>query len=142
MTEYDRFAHRGYIYGFQWRMQTMLPMVVQMYGMTLLIPPSNFGSDFPKHISSFVVCPKEMGPSMRKLNVEGKEIFSQRRGQWKATTQSREFFYNLSNAYMDAQKEDVINMLKNTKKRTKSDQNLTKRGSVAKPKKVKSSYSG
>nr|GEZ14772.1 ketol-acid reductoisomerase, chloroplastic-like [Tanacetum cinerariifolium] len=31
-------------------------------------------SDFPKNISAFVVCPKGMGPSMRRLNVEGKEV--------------------------------------------------------------------
>nr|GEU94635.1 protein gamete expressed 1-like isoform X1 [Tanacetum cinerariifolium] len=109
------------------------------------------GSDFPKNISAFVVCPKGMGPSVRRLNVEErrmlmgeplmlfldrltagpdgvfkekhikyllisfhcfcmlKHIFSQKRGQWKATIQSWEFFYSLSNAYTDAQKEDAIN---------------------------------
>ncbi|XP_071686079.1 phosphoinositide phosphatase SAC2-like isoform X2 [Rutidosis leptorrhynchoides] len=42
------------------------------------------------------------------------KIFSQRRGQWKAATQSQEFFRTLqryySNAYMDAQKQDAINL--------------------------------
>ncbi|PWA80858.1 phosphoinositide phosphatase family protein [Artemisia annua] len=42
------------------------------------------------------------------------KIFSQRRGQWKAATQSQEFFRTLqryySNAYMDAQKQDAINV--------------------------------
>ena len=42
------------------------------------------------------------------------QIFSQRRGQWKAATQSQEFFRTLqryySNAYMDAQKQDAINV--------------------------------
>ncbi|KAJ4837545.1 suppressor of actin mutation [Turnera subulata] len=42
------------------------------------------------------------------------KIFSERRGQWKAATQSQEFFRTLqryySNAYMDAEKQDAINM--------------------------------
>ncbi|MFS7992147.1 putative SAC domain, polyphosphoinositide phosphatase Fig4 [Helianthus anomalus] len=42
------------------------------------------------------------------------KIFSQRRGQWKAATQSQEFFRTLqryySNAYMDAEKQDAINL--------------------------------
>ncbi|KNA09861.1 hypothetical protein SOVF_149670 [Spinacia oleracea] len=42
------------------------------------------------------------------------KIFSQRRGQWKAATQSQEFFRTLqryySNAYMDAQKQNAINV--------------------------------
>ncbi|KAJ9179451.1 hypothetical protein P3X46_011239 [Hevea brasiliensis] len=42
------------------------------------------------------------------------KIFSERRGQWKAATQSQEFFRTLqryySNAYMDAEKQDSINV--------------------------------
>ncbi|KAL4560124.1 hypothetical protein LXL04_032273 [Taraxacum kok-saghyz] len=42
------------------------------------------------------------------------KIFSQRRGQWKAASQSQEFFRTLqryySNAYMDAEKQDAINV--------------------------------
>ncbi|KAA8540209.1 hypothetical protein F0562_024228 [Nyssa sinensis] len=42
------------------------------------------------------------------------KIFSERRGQWKAATQSQEFFRSLqryySNAYMDAEKQDAINV--------------------------------
>lgn len=42
------------------------------------------------------------------------KIFSQRRGQWKAATQSQEFFRTLqryySNAYMDAEKKNAINV--------------------------------
>ncbi|CAI0473105.1 unnamed protein product [Linum tenue] len=42
------------------------------------------------------------------------KIFSERRGQWKAATQSQEFFRTLqryySNAYVDAQKQDAINI--------------------------------
>ncbi|KAL8149161.1 hypothetical protein AgCh_006245 [Apium graveolens] len=42
------------------------------------------------------------------------KIFSQRRGQWKAATQSQEFFRTLqryySNAYMDAEKQSAINV--------------------------------
>ncbi|KAL6972616.1 hypothetical protein U1Q18_026791 [Sarracenia purpurea var. burkii] len=42
------------------------------------------------------------------------KIFSQRRGQWKAATQSQEFFRTLqrycSNVYMDAEKQDAINV--------------------------------
>ncbi|CAJ1975717.1 unnamed protein product [Sphenostylis stenocarpa] len=42
------------------------------------------------------------------------KIFSERRGQWKAATQSQEFFRTLqryySNAYMDAEKQNAINM--------------------------------
>ncbi|KAK1414207.1 hypothetical protein QVD17_29948 [Tagetes erecta] len=42
------------------------------------------------------------------------KIFSQRRGQWKAATQSQEIFRTLqryySNAYMDAEKQDAINL--------------------------------
>ncbi|KAG8376273.1 hypothetical protein BUALT_Bualt09G0046100 [Buddleja alternifolia] len=42
------------------------------------------------------------------------KIFSERRGQWKAATQSQEFFRTLqryySNAYMDAQKQNAINI--------------------------------
>lgn len=42
------------------------------------------------------------------------KIFSQRRGQWKAATQSQEFFRTLqryySNAYMDADKQNAINV--------------------------------
>ncbi|GFZ08158.1 phosphoinositide phosphatase family protein [Actinidia rufa] len=42
------------------------------------------------------------------------KIFSQRRGQWKAATQSQEFFRTLqryyNNAYMDAEKQDAINV--------------------------------
>ncbi|EPS66096.1 hypothetical protein M569_08681, partial [Genlisea aurea] len=41
-------------------------------------------------------------------------IFSERRGQWKAATQSQEFFRTLqryySNAYVDAQKQSAINV--------------------------------
>lgn len=47
-----------------------------------------------------------------ELDVE--QIFSQRRGQWRAATQSQEFFRTLqryySNAYMDAEKQDAINV--------------------------------
>nr|CAD1838049.1 unnamed protein product [Ananas comosus var. bracteatus] len=43
------------------------------------------------------------------------KIFSERRGQWKAATQSQEFIRTLqryySNAYMDAEKQDAINVL-------------------------------
>lgn len=42
------------------------------------------------------------------------KIFSERRGQWRAATQSQEFFRTLqryySNAYMDAEKQDAINL--------------------------------
>ncbi|MBA0668846.1 hypothetical protein Goklo_001723 [Gossypium klotzschianum] len=42
------------------------------------------------------------------------KVFSERRGQWRAATQSQEFFRTLqryySNAYMDAQKQDAINL--------------------------------
>ncbi|CAB4272227.1 unnamed protein product [Prunus armeniaca] len=42
------------------------------------------------------------------------KIFSETRGQWKAATQSQEFFRTLqrfySNAYMDAEKQDAINV--------------------------------
>ncbi|BAT80007.1 Phosphoinositide phosphatase [Vigna angularis] len=42
------------------------------------------------------------------------KIFSERRGQWKAATQSQEFFRTLqryySNAYMDAEKQNAINI--------------------------------
>ncbi|CAM8909670.1 unnamed protein product [Rhodiola kirilowii] len=42
------------------------------------------------------------------------KIFSERRGQWKAATQSQEFFRTLqryySNTYMDAEKQDAINV--------------------------------
>lgn len=42
------------------------------------------------------------------------QIFSERRGQWRAATQSQEFFRTLqryySNAYMDAEKQDAINV--------------------------------
>ncbi|KAJ6839358.1 phosphoinositide phosphatase SAC2-like [Iris pallida] len=42
------------------------------------------------------------------------KIFCERRGQWKAATQSQEFFRTLqryySNAYMDAEKQDAINL--------------------------------
>ncbi|XP_048228080.1 phosphoinositide phosphatase SAC3 isoform X2 [Ricinus communis] len=42
------------------------------------------------------------------------KIFSERRGQWKAATQSQEFFRTLqryySNAYMDSEKQDAINI--------------------------------
>ncbi|XP_022148395.1 phosphoinositide phosphatase SAC3-like isoform X2 [Momordica charantia] len=42
------------------------------------------------------------------------KIFSERRGQWKAATQSQEFFRTLqryySNAYMDSEKQDAINL--------------------------------
>lgn len=42
------------------------------------------------------------------------QIFSERRGQWRAATQSQEFFRTLqryySNAYMDAVKQDAINV--------------------------------
>uniref|UniRef100_A0A2P2MCG8 SAC domain-containing protein n=1 Tax=Rhizophora mucronata TaxID=61149 RepID=A0A2P2MCG8_RHIMU len=42
------------------------------------------------------------------------KIFSERRGQWKAATQSQEFFRTLqryySNAYMDSEKQDAINV--------------------------------
>ncbi|XP_060968992.1 phosphoinositide phosphatase SAC3-like [Cannabis sativa] len=46
------------------------------------------------------------------------KIFSQRRGQWKAATQSQEFFRTLqryySNAYMDAEKQYAIILVTNT----------------------------
>lgn len=42
------------------------------------------------------------------------KIFSERRGQWKAATQSQEFFRTLqryySNAYMDSEKQDAMNL--------------------------------
>ncbi|KAJ6792824.1 phosphoinositide phosphatase SAC2-like [Iris pallida] len=42
------------------------------------------------------------------------KIFSERRGQWKAATQSQEFFRTLqryyNNAYMDAEKQEAINL--------------------------------
>jgi len=42
------------------------------------------------------------------------QIFSARRGQWRAATQSQEFFRTLqryySNAWMDAEKQDAINV--------------------------------
>lgn len=42
------------------------------------------------------------------------QIFSERRGQWRAATQSQEFFRTLqryySNAWMDAEKQDAINV--------------------------------
>lgn len=42
------------------------------------------------------------------------KIFSARRGQWRAATQSQEFFRTLqryySNAWMDAEKQDAINV--------------------------------
>ncbi|KAF7837592.1 phosphoinositide phosphatase SAC3 isoform X2 [Senna tora] len=42
------------------------------------------------------------------------KIFSERRGQWRAATESQEFFRTLqryySNAYMDAEKQDAINV--------------------------------
>ncbi|KAK8545275.1 hypothetical protein V6N13_066561 [Hibiscus sabdariffa] len=42
------------------------------------------------------------------------KIFSERRGQWRAATQSQEFFRTLqryyNNAYMDAEKQDAINL--------------------------------
>jgi len=42
------------------------------------------------------------------------KVFSERRGQWRAATQSQEFLRTLqryyNNAYMDADKQDAINM--------------------------------
>lgn len=34
----------------------------------------SLGQDFPKHISVIAVCPKGMGPSVRRLYVQGKEV--------------------------------------------------------------------
>lgn len=34
----------------------------------------SLGLDFPKNISVIAVCPKGMGPSVRRLYVQGKEI--------------------------------------------------------------------
>src|SRR5262245_22518743 len=34
----------------------------------------NVGKDFPKHINVVAVCPKGMGPSVRRLYVQGKEV--------------------------------------------------------------------
>lgn len=34
----------------------------------------SIGLDFPKNISVIAVCPKGMGPSVRRLYVQGKEI--------------------------------------------------------------------
>lgn len=34
----------------------------------------SMGLDFPKNISVIAVCPKGMGPSVRRLYVQGKEI--------------------------------------------------------------------
>lgn len=34
----------------------------------------SIGLDFPKHFSVIAVCPKGMGPSVRRLYVQGKEI--------------------------------------------------------------------
>lgn len=43
-----------------------------------------------------------------------KQIFSEKRGQWKAATQSQELLRTLqryfSNAYVDAEKQDAINV--------------------------------
>ncbi|PIN09546.1 putative phosphoinositide phosphatase [Handroanthus impetiginosus] len=54
------------------------------------------------------------------------KIFSERRGQWKAATQSQEFLRTLqryySNAYMDAEKQDAINV--SIIKRSLSDGNI------------------
>lgn len=55
--------------------------------------------------------------------MEPKQIFSEIRGQWKATTTSQEFFRSLqryySNAYMDPEKQDAINVYVNTFYHTK-----------------------
>lgn len=46
--------------------------------------------------------------------MNGKQIFCERRGQWKAATQSQELFRTIqryySNAYVDAEKQDAINV--------------------------------
>ena len=46
--------------------------------------------------------------------VDLKQIFSETRGQWKAATQSQEFFRTIqrfySNAYVDGVKQDAINV--------------------------------
>jgi ketol-acid reductoisomerase len=34
----------------------------------------SIGKDFPKNISVIAVCPKGMGPSVRRLYVQGKEV--------------------------------------------------------------------
>lgn len=34
----------------------------------------SIGLDFPKNISVVAVCPKGMGPSVRRLYVQGKEV--------------------------------------------------------------------
>ena len=34
----------------------------------------SLGQDFPKNISVIAVCPKGMGPSVRRLYVQGKEV--------------------------------------------------------------------
>jgi hypothetical protein len=46
------------------------------------------------------------------------KVFSERRGQWRAATQSQEFLRTLqryyNNAYMDADKQDAINIFLGT----------------------------
>ncbi|KAI5388680.1 hypothetical protein KIW84_074376 [Lathyrus oleraceus] len=37
-------------------------------------PPTSIGLDFPKNFCVIAVCPKGMGPSVRRLYVQGKEI--------------------------------------------------------------------
>nr|GEW92266.1 ribonuclease H-like domain-containing protein [Tanacetum cinerariifolium] len=105
----------------------------------LCLAKRNQGSDFPKNINPFVVCPKGMRSSVRMLNVEGNEDVDERAthvvlgssdvisplciglmGYFKEKhiKELLIYFYCfcmlkhglLSNAYMDAQKEDAINV--------------------------------
>lgn len=59
-------------------------------------------------------CPLLFGDTLLIPIICGIQVFSERRGQWKAATQSQEFLRTLqryyNNAYMDADKQDAINM--------------------------------
>ena len=92
-----------------WSVNLVVLLCIYLYILVrmalLLVWPIN--SRLPPLISLF--------PSEHKLYIlVSSQVFPERQGKWKATTQSREFLKSIkryySNAYTDGEKQDAINL--------------------------------
>ncbi|KAG0480079.1 hypothetical protein HPP92_010937 [Vanilla planifolia] len=104
----DRTNVAQYVYG-------LVSLGYQLHALGLIDDPKlDFDSPLANALMNFY---ERMGDTLA-LQYGGsaahKKVFSERRGQWKAATQSQEFFRTLqryySNAYMDAEKQKAINL--------------------------------
>ncbi|CAO2841635.1 unnamed protein product [Amaranthus hypochondriacus] len=87
----------------------------QLHALNMIdVPKIDLDSQLANHLMGFY---EKMGDTLAHQyggSAAHNKIFSERRGQWKAATQSQEFFRTLqryySNAYMDAEKQSAINV--------------------------------